>query len=65
MRFTLTIEPNGRALLSTPDELDPDEVKRLTHAWDEWKQTPQGLAIVTSCEIELVHSHEIDLEVSA
>jgi hypothetical protein len=65
MNFTLTVDAEGRALLTTPLELSPDEYKRIVEAWDRWKQTPQGLAIIASCDVQHVQSHEIDLELSA
>lgn len=65
MRFTLTVSPDGHALLTTPNDLSPDEVRHISEAWDRWKETPQGFAIVGSCDLKHVQSHEIDLEVAS
>ena len=63
MRFTLTIFEDGRALLTTPDDLAPDTAKAISDAWDHWKKTDKGMAVIASCEVQHAASVEIELPV--
>ena len=65
MTFTLTIFPDGRALLSTPHSLSPEEAQAIRKQWELWKYTEKGLAIIAECEVQHATSVEIDLEVPA
>lgn len=61
MKFTLTMLPDGSGILSTPDDLSPEEARALLGQWDVWKTTPQGMAILANCTVEHAQSVEIDL----
>ena len=64
-RFTLTVMPDGHALLSTPDDLGPDEAKTIMQQFEEWQATPQGIAILTRATVQHATSVDIDLPMEA
>ena len=63
MTFTLTIFPDGRALLSTPNHLSPEEAEVVRRQWELWTYTDKGMAIITDCEVQHAKSVEIELDV--
>ena len=64
MRFTLTVLPDGHMILSTAAEISPEAAKSIRSAWDQWKDTPQGLAIIADCTVQHAKSVEIELAVA-
>lgn len=60
-RFTLVIEPDGRALLVTPDDLTEDMLHQIEEAWERWRDSDKAVAILANTDIKQVRRVELDL----
>lgn len=60
MRLTLTVFPDGKAILSTPENLTQQTALLIREAWDAWK-TGDGHALIIG-NTDVVHSTEIELD---
>ncbi len=60
-RFTLTLFPDGRMILSTTANIAPDNAAALVEQWKAWRETPEAVAIITECDVQHATSIEIDL----
>lgn len=61
MKFTLTVFLDGRALLTSEDDLTVNEYEQIKATWDQWKDSPDGLAVISRCSVQHVESVEIEL----
>jgi hypothetical protein len=53
-RFHLTVLPDGRAVLTTPDKLDEAEAKRLGDILEEWSTGRRAAIAIPDCEVTVV-----------
>jgi hypothetical protein len=58
--FVLTIFPDGRAILTTEEELTPETADRVRAAFEQWRSEPKGVAILSG-RVEHAESLVIDL----
>ena len=66
MKFTLTVFPDGRAILGVPKDIGPEQAQRIRQLWDEWKLTPEALLIIPDLDRVIVaETVEIDLPVES
>lgn len=62
--FTLVIQPNGAALLTTPEPLSRDMVAAVREAFDAWQQKHGDVLVVGDCDVVQVRSIELDIAVA-
>lgn len=60
MNLKLLLYPDGRSILVAPPDLTSREVADIRRAWDRWRDTPDGMVILTG-EVEYPKTVEIDL----
>jgi hypothetical protein len=58
--FVLTLFPDGKALLTTEQDLTQQAVRELREMFKAWQETPNGLAVM-SARVEYTTSVEIEL----
>jgi hypothetical protein len=64
MRFRLVVQPDGRSILTTTEQLSQDDAIRLRELWDQWLKSPDNRAlIVAECDVVHIRTIELDLEV--
>ena len=62
IKFTLVIQPDGRAILMVPSVLSSEELEDIKKAWDEWRAKPANDALLMMPG-EVVRIEQITLEV--
>jgi len=62
LKFTLVIQPDGRAILMVPSVLSSEELEDIKKAWDEWRAKPANDALLMMPG-EVVRIEQITLEV--
>ena len=62
--FTLTVFPDGRLILTTPEYLDSENAKRILEMFEKWRDSPVARAqlVIPDCEVQHATSIEVDLE---
>lgn len=60
MGLTLTLFPDGRALITADEDLTHDAVAHIREMFERWKDTPDGVAILQA-RVEHATSVELDL----
>lgn len=63
--FVLTVFPEGQMILSTEDHLSSEASKVIRAHFEEWRATPEGVAILADCRVQHATSVEIVLPVPA
>lgn len=53
-RFHLTVLPDGRAILTTPDKLDEAETKKVSDILEEWSSGKRPVIALPDCEVVVV-----------
>jgi hypothetical protein len=62
-RFTLITYDDGRSILSTEEDLRPEDMVRVRRAFDEWQKEPVGRPLViSSCRVVSAREIELDLK---
>jgi len=59
--FTLLVLPDGRGLLTTEEDMDEDEARATRDAFNTWRESDAGIAVIASCHVEKVTSIDLDL----
>lgn len=63
--FTLTIFPDGKLLLSTPDAIGPEMLRRITEMFQAWLDGKQPGLILGSCVVVVANQvRVVDVEVA-
>jgi hypothetical protein len=64
MKLTLTVFPDGKAILAAPENATRDFVDRMREAWVLWRRTEEAVLIIGGLEpIIVARSVEIDLPI--
>jgi hypothetical protein len=61
-RFTLAILPDGRAILTTTQQLTAQQAEYLRDAVKGWEERRWPVLVIQDCETVQVASFELDLE---
>lgn len=61
MTFTMTVFPDGRVILSTPEALTPKVADTVRRAWADWRKTPDAMLLIQECLVQHATSVSIDL----
>ncbi len=61
-RYTLLVMPDGKGFLTTEEGLSEKEVEQLRFAFERWRESDKGIAILASCSVEKVTSLDLDFE---
>ncbi len=61
-RFTLSILPDGRAILTTTAQLDMDQVQNLQEAVKGWREGRWPVLVIAECETVQVAELEVDVD---
>lgn len=62
MRFKLIVMPNGKAIVTTEENLSRAEVEQVQRSWRLWEEANGGALVATSTEV--IQVKEIELEVT-
>lgn len=61
-RFTLTVLPDGRALLTTKERLTDKQAFELRSTLDGWVAHRWPVVVIPECEVVQVHELDVDLD---
>lgn len=59
--FTLLVVPDGKAILTTTDELRPEQLAVLREHIAGWRDGEWPVVVIPSCEVVQVATIDIDL----
>lgn len=60
-RFTLTVLPDGHALLTTEEALPWHNYRSIMEVFEQWRESPAGIAVMSQTEVVRVESLELAL----
>jgi hypothetical protein len=60
MKATLVVMPDGKAMLTFPQQLTSDEVERVQQLFAAWRSRPDAIAILENTDV--VQVTDIELE---
>lgn len=64
MTFTLTVRPDGKAILSTTETLRPEQIDKLREKFAEWSSDEKNRTILLS-ETEVVRIEDVELDLGS